>query len=39
MPDLDSDDEESFLEPFPLCPEDDSFAAFLVEVAEGDLEA
>lgn len=31
MPDLDSDDEESFLEPFPLCPEDDSFAAFLIE--------
>ena len=32
MPDSDSDDEESFLEPFPLCPEDTSFAAFLVEL-------
>ena len=31
MPDLDADSADDFLDHLPLCPEDDSFAAFLIE--------
>lgn len=34
MPDLDADSADDFLDHLPLCPEDTSFAAFLVDALE-----